>query len=93
MKIDNNGFTERRVYKFTCNGCGRKHAQSFRKSVAQRHRCRKCRYVRMVDDRQKTLFDEYDIHGNAEIQPDGRLKVTMVKTLKPKPKGEMSRLQ
>jgi len=91
--MNNKDFTERRVFKFTCTGCGRKNAQSFRKSVAQRHRCRKCRYVRMMDTRQKPLFAEYDVHGDAEIQPDGSLSVTMVKTLKPERKGEMSRLQ
>ena len=102
MEKPNNNFTERRVYKFTCAGCGRKHAQSFKKSVAQRHRCRKCRYVRAIDDRQSTLFEgntgtieqEYTFK-NGELQKVGGVKVTVTKVPNEtaRIKGVMSRLQ
>lgn len=49
-------FTERRVYKFMCEGCGMKHAQSFKRRVAVSMKCRKCRSGKVVDDRQLSLI-------------------------------------
>lgn len=52
MKI----YKERRLYYFTCNVCGSKTRNTFKRSKAKKGICKKCRRHEEINKNQLTLF-------------------------------------
>lgn len=48
-------YKERRIFYFSCLGCKRERAQSFKKRVANVRVCRKCR-IRVFNPDQMAMF-------------------------------------
>jgi len=60
---------ERRLYFFDCPTCGTENRQSFKRSIAKKRKCRKCRFPK-VHKNQLSFFRR--ITGNVSLSPSTR---------------------
>lgn len=58
MKSERTWNRERRVYVFSCDGCHKDDAQTYRRAKARRKLCRICRRGVDTNPNQSTLFDK-----------------------------------